>query len=51
MADTERDFQNDFENWNDSLSGLQAFKGTVMTDDRRSHLMDYADVQEMIDDE
>lgn len=51
MSDNERRFQGDFQSCKDSLSGLRAWKGVVLDDERRNNLHDYRDLGEEISDE
>ena len=43
----DRNFQNGFETWDDSLSAIAIFKGV----DRRTHQLDYVDLGEVAGDD
>lgn len=44
MNDSDRQFQNGFERYKDSLSGIRTFKGIVLTNERRNTIHDYYDL-------
>lgn len=46
---TDRDFQNGFERYNDSLSAHRAWKGVVVDDRRRTALHQYRDLGAEVD--